>query len=86
MTVRWGIVTAGRSSNDFVNAFNSFPEKGDQVVAAIAARDPRKAEEFADLHNIPIVFDSYKAMATSTDVIGQYYTYCLRYCKLKNRN
>lgn len=78
MTVRWGIVTAGICSNDFVNAFNCFPGRGDQVVAAIAARDRRRAEEFADLHNIPTIFDSYEAMAKSTNVIGKHHFASLR--------
>ncbi|XP_004930084.2 trans-1,2-dihydrobenzene-1,2-diol dehydrogenase [Bombyx mori] len=66
MTIRWGIVTAGKISHDFVNAFNSYPNKGDQVIAAVAART--KPEEFAKLHNIPIVFDSYKALAESNEI------------------
>lgn len=68
MTLRWGIVTAGKISHDFVNAFNSFPNKGDQVVSAIAARDKARAAEFAKLHNIPKVFDSYEALAASNDI------------------
>ncbi|KAM3967831.1 trans-1,2-dihydrobenzene-1,2-diol dehydrogenase isoform 1-T2 [Aphomia sociella] len=68
MTLRWGIVTAGKISHDFVNALNSYPSKGDQVVAAIAARNKGRAEEFAKLHKIPKVFDSYQSMAVSNDV------------------
>lgn len=68
MTLRWGIVTAGKISNDFVNAFNSYPEKGDQEIVAVAARNKDRAEEFAKLHNIAKVFDSYQALANSSDI------------------
>ncbi|KAL0851000.1 hypothetical protein ABMA28_006893 [Loxostege sticticalis] len=68
MTLRWGIVSAGKISHDFVNAFNSFPNVGDQVIAAIAARDRSRAEEFAKLHKIGKVFDTYTDMAKSNDI------------------
>lgn len=68
MALRWGIVTAGKISNDFVNAFNSYPGIGDQKIVAIAARDKSKAASFAKLHNIEKVFDTYQAMATSKDI------------------
>ncbi|XP_045459414.1 trans-1,2-dihydrobenzene-1,2-diol dehydrogenase-like isoform X1 [Melitaea cinxia] len=65
MTIRWGIVSAGKISHDFVNAFNSFPDVGDQVIAAVAARDKSRANEFAKIHKIPKVFGSYNEMANS---------------------
>ncbi|CAH2102316.1 unnamed protein product [Euphydryas editha] len=68
MTIRWGIVTAGKISHDFVNAFNSFPDVGDQVIAAVAARDKSRAEEFAKTHKIAKVFNSYNEMANSNDI------------------
>ncbi|XP_068626729.1 trans-1,2-dihydrobenzene-1,2-diol dehydrogenase-like [Battus philenor] len=68
MTIRWGIVTAAKICNDFVNAFNTYPNKGDQVIAAVAARDRSKAESFAKTHNIPKVYDSYEALAASKDI------------------
>ncbi|CAG9135624.1 unnamed protein product [Plutella xylostella] len=68
MPLRWGIVTAANICNDFVNAMNSYPHKGDQVIAAIAARDPAKARAFAKLHSIPKVCQSYKALAESNDI------------------
>lgn len=68
MTLRWGIVTAGRISHDFVNAFNSYPDKGYQEIVAVAARNPERAAEFAKTHKIPKVFDSYEALAKSKDI------------------
>lgn len=73
MTIRWGIVSAGKISHDFVNAFNSFPDVGDQVIAAVAARDKSRADEFAKIHKIPKVFGSYNEMANS-DAIGTHIT------------
>ncbi|KAL4716882.1 hypothetical protein ACJJTC_012693 [Scirpophaga incertulas] len=68
MTIRWGIVSAGKISHDFVNAVNSYPHKGDQEIVAVAARDKKRATEFAKLHNIPKVFDSYQNLAESNDI------------------
>ncbi|XP_068626891.1 trans-1,2-dihydrobenzene-1,2-diol dehydrogenase-like [Battus philenor] len=68
MTLRWGIVTAGHICHDFVNAFNSYPDKGDQVISAIASQDKEKAVKFAKTHGIAKVFDSYQAMAISDDI------------------
>lgn len=68
--VRWGIVTAGKISSDFVNAIHSHPDK-DMVVAAVAARNIDKATEFAKTYNIPQVFGSYQALAVS-DTFGKF--------------
>ncbi|KAI5643218.1 oxidoreductase family, NAD-binding rossmann fold domain-containing protein [Phthorimaea operculella] len=68
MPLRWGIVTAAKICNDFVNAFNSYPEIGDQTIVGIAARDKTRATAFAKTHNIPKVYDSYQALAKAKDV------------------
>lgn len=68
MTIRWGIVTSGKISHDFVNAINTYPDKGYMVIAAVAARDKSRAEEFAKTHNIPKVFNAYADMARSNDI------------------
>ncbi|KAJ8719724.1 hypothetical protein PYW08_011899 [Mythimna loreyi] len=65
MTIRWGIVSAGKICSDFVNAVNSYPNKGDQEIVAVAARDKKKADEFAKIHNIKKTFGSYEEMAKS---------------------
>uniref|UniRef100_A0A2A4K2G4 Trans-1,2-dihydrobenzene-1,2-diol dehydrogenase n=1 Tax=Heliothis virescens TaxID=7102 RepID=A0A2A4K2G4_HELVI len=68
MTLRWGIVSAGKICSDFVNAFNSYGDKGDQAIVAVAARDKTKAKEFAKNHNISLYFGSYQEMASSSDI------------------
>lgn len=68
MPLRWGIVSAGKISHDFVNSFNSYPDVGDQAIVAVAARDKSRAAEFAKLHNIPKVLDNYETLAKSQDI------------------
>lgn len=68
MPIRWGIVTAGNISNDFVNAINSYSNKGKQVIVGVAARDKNKATEFAKTHRIEKVFECYEAMAGSQHI------------------
>ncbi|KAJ0182404.1 hypothetical protein K1T71_001773 [Dendrolimus kikuchii] len=68
MTLRWGIVTAGKISHDFVNAFNTCTNRGDQVIVGVAARNKDKAAELAKLYGIEKVFDSYQALAESKDI------------------
>lgn len=75
MTIRWGIVSAGKISHDFVNAFNTYPDIGDQAIAAVAARDRSRAEEFAKVHNIKKVFDTYADLAKSNDIGSLIYLY-----------
>ncbi|XP_022826919.1 trans-1,2-dihydrobenzene-1,2-diol dehydrogenase-like [Spodoptera litura] len=67
MTIHWGIVAAGKISNDFVNALNSSPDKGDQKIVAVAARDRERAHEFAQIHNVMLA-GSYEDMARCADV------------------
>lgn len=69
MVLRWGIVSAGKISHDFVNALNSYPKRSNgNVIVGVAARDPIRAKEFAKTHNIQHVFDSYYAMAVSNEI------------------
>ncbi|XP_045490782.1 trans-1,2-dihydrobenzene-1,2-diol dehydrogenase [Pieris rapae] len=68
MPLRWGIVSAGKISHDFVTAFNSFPDRGDAVIAGVAARDKNRATDFAKIHDIPHVFDTYEKMAKSSEI------------------
>ncbi|CAH4031288.1 unnamed protein product [Pieris brassicae] len=68
MPLRWGIVSAAKISHDFVTAFNSFPDRGDAVIAGVAARDKNRAIDFAKIHDIPHVFDTYENMANSSEI------------------
>ncbi|XP_067624806.1 trans-1,2-dihydrobenzene-1,2-diol dehydrogenase-like isoform X2 [Eurosta solidaginis] len=62
MALRWGIVSAGNISHDFAVALSTLPTT-DHKLAAVAARQKERAEEFAKLHEIPNAFGSYKELA-----------------------
>ena len=48
-----------------INPAISHPEV---IVAAVAARDPKKAEAFAKKHNIPIVHKTYDGLSFLTSL------------------
>lgn len=57
--MNWGIVAAGKISNDFVTAVATLPDTDHRVVA-IAARDLNRARDFAELHDIEKSYGSYE--------------------------
>ncbi|CAD6226814.1 GSCOCG00005926001-RA-CDS [Cotesia congregata] len=67
MATRWGIASAGKISHDFTNAVATLPNNEHEVVA-VAARDIKRAEEFAKLHRIKKAYGSYEELAKDTDV------------------
>lgn len=69
MVLKWGILGAGRISNDFVKALLAEKEKNE--VTAVAARDIIRAQEFAKLYGIPKAYGDYESFAKDPD-IGMY--------------
>jgi len=67
MTTRWGIVGCGKISHDFVTALGCLHPDSHHVVG-VAARDERKATEFAKLHNVARIYSSYKKLAEDAEV------------------
>lgn len=67
MALRWGILSVGRISWDFVNAMGTLPATDHQVVA-VAARDLNRAQEFAAKFDIPKAYDAYVKLAEDPDV------------------
>lgn len=67
MATRWGIVSTGRISHDFVTAISSLPSH-EHVVVAVAARDLLHAEEFAKKHNIQKAYSDYEQLAKDRDI------------------
>ncbi|XP_037822277.1 trans-1,2-dihydrobenzene-1,2-diol dehydrogenase-like [Lucilia sericata] len=65
--LRWGIAAAGKISHDFCVALSTLPFDEHQMVA-VAARDQKRAQEFADKHEIPTAFGSYAQLAECEDV------------------
>lgn len=66
--IRWGILSAGKISSDYVKAI-SITEGAE--VAAVAARSAEKAESFAQAHDIPKSYGSYDELLQdpSIDVV-----------------
>lgn len=62
MALKWGILSAGKISHDFVNALQTL-NKHDHEVVAVAARDLNRAEDFAERFDIPKAYSSYLELA-----------------------
>ncbi|KAM5132180.1 uncharacterized protein ACMZJ9_018960 [Mantella aurantiaca] len=67
MATRWGICAAGKISNDFMVALQTLPAQDHQAVA-IAAKDQKRAKEFAKTHSIPKVYGSYEELAKDPNI------------------
>uniref|UniRef100_A0A2L2Y1H3 Trans-1,2-dihydrobenzene-1,2-diol dehydrogenase n=1 Tax=Parasteatoda tepidariorum TaxID=114398 RepID=A0A2L2Y1H3_PARTP len=67
MATKWGVVSAGKISHDFVTAVQSMP-KGDHEFIAVAARNLSSAKEFASSHDIPKAYGSYEELAKDSDI------------------
>ncbi len=68
--VRWGILSTANISNwGFIPAFRQ-AARGELV--AVASRDRATGEDFAGRHEIPQVFDSYRAMLESDAIDAVY--------------
>ncbi|GAU99711.1 hypothetical protein RvY_10670 [Ramazzottius varieornatus] len=65
--LKWGIVAAGKISNDWAAALASLPKEEHQMVA-IAARDAGRAADFAKTFNIPKSYGSYAELAKDPNV------------------
>ncbi|KAL3801945.1 hypothetical protein HJC23_010289 [Cyclotella cryptica] len=63
--IRWGIVSAGRISADYVQAI-SLAEGAEAT--AVAARSPTAAAKFASQYKIPNVYNSYADLIHSSEV------------------
>ncbi|KAM6980432.1 trans-1,2-dihydrobenzene-1,2-diol dehydrogenase-like [Aplochiton taeniatus] len=67
MATRWGLCGAGKISHDFSVAMKTLPP-GDHQIAAIAARSPESAQQFAKRHSIPRVHGSYEELAADSEI------------------
>lgn len=66
-TLRWGIVSAGKISHDFVTALSTLPANEHQMIA-VAARQLSRAQDFAKLHKIKKAYDDYEKLALDKDI------------------
>eukprot|EP00042_Codosiga_hollandica_P047041 m.504585 g.504585 ORF g.504585 m.504585 type:complete len:347 (-) comp57356_c1_seq1:228-1268(-) len=62
--VVWGIIGSGRVSSDFTAALLH----AHSTVAAVAAQDIAKAQQFATTYGIPRAYGSYEELARATDI------------------
>lgn len=69
MVLKWGIMGAGRISNDFAKAL--LTRKDENEIIAVAARDLCRAQEFAKLYGIPKAYSGYQTLAEDPEV-GMY--------------
>ncbi|XP_063868417.1 trans-1,2-dihydrobenzene-1,2-diol dehydrogenase-like [Scylla paramamosain] len=80
MATRWGIISAGLTSSDFVSAMQVLPKEEHQVVA-VAARSLQDAKNFAAKFDIEKAYGSYSEVANDPNVdvvyIGTIQTYHL---------
>ena len=67
MATRWGVVGAGKISHDFLTAMETLPGDDHRVVA-VAARDKKRAREFATKHKVEKVLETYDDLAKDDDV------------------
>lgn len=67
MALKWGIVSVGNISHDFVNALSTLNTDEHKVVA-VAARDLDRAEKFAKLFDIPQFYGNYSELAQDPDI------------------
>lgn len=67
MATRWGIVSAGLISNDFVNALKALPQ-GEHRLVAVAARSLDSAKSFASRNGVEKAYGSYAELAQDPDV------------------
>ena len=67
MQLKWGILSAGKISHDFVSALKTLPPAEHKVVA-VAARDEKSAQTFANTHEIPKFYGGYQNLFTDEEV------------------
>ena len=63
--IRWGIVSTGHISGRFAEALKLLSEA---EIHAVASRNIRSAEKFAEEHGIPNAYGSYSEMAKDSDI------------------
>lgn len=64
-TIKWGIIGAGNIATKFATALSSMK---DTELVAIASRNIKKAEEFADHFHIKKTYGSYEELAKDEDI------------------
>ena len=66
---RWGIIGPGRIAHTFAEGFKVIENA---EVYAVASRDAGRASEFANEHNIEVVYNSYKKLLEDKNIDAVY--------------
>lgn len=69
--IRWGIIGTGRMANLLARELRALCGHG-AVLAAVASRDPTRAREFADRHDVARAYASVDELAAQTDIDAVY--------------
>ena len=67
MALRWGILSAGKISHDYVVALKTLPAS-EHTVVAVAARSADAAAQFAATHSIPRSYGTYEELLKDGEV------------------
>ena len=80
--LRWGILSAGKISNDFCAALSTLPAK-DHKVVAVAARSLSDAKSFAGKYEISKFYEGYDKLAQDPEIGEQnFYLQINSSCKI----
>jgi len=71
LKLKWGILSAGRISFDFIKSMKNF-DTADHEIVAIASRNKTRGEMYAKKFNIPRVYNNYMDLAKDTEVNAVY--------------
>ena len=63
--LRWGIISASAIASDWIKSLQEVPGAS---VTAVAARDKRRAELYAEAHGIPVAYGSYQELCEDPNV------------------
>lgn len=70
-TMRWGILATGSIANKFARTLQGMKEEG-EILEAVASRNLKKAEAFAEEYGAAKAYDSYEKMAMDPQVEAIY--------------
>lgn len=67
MALRWGICSSGKISHDFMCGLSTL-DPSLHVVASVASRSLERSQKFAELHQIPKAYGTYKELADDEEI------------------
>ena len=74
---KWGILSSGKISWDFVNALKTCERKDEHDIIAVSARDISRAQDFAKKFGIPKAYGSKEELGNDLEVEVNHFNYSL---------